>query len=210
MTPTAKTQGISTGSDNEWKVNYEPVGQTVEARRTGADAFPRVSWRGQQSIVDRFWARVNKTETCWLWTGTILSHGYGQISLGHPSTPGSKRWRAHRFSWELHRGTIPDGLVVCHTCDNPICVRPDHLFLGTQADNVHDSSRKGRKNAWGVQKLNADDVRVIRHQAARGLLQKDIAKAFGVARNTISGIVRRHTWAHLDAGLSGLGEGSTV
>jgi hypothetical protein len=189
-----KTLATDAVSGNECLANYESVGRLTHFG--GASAH----WRGQASIVDRFWARVNKTPTCWLWTGTILSHGYGQISLGHPSTLGSKRWRAHRFSWELHNGPIADGLVVCHRCDVPACVNPAHLFLGTQAENVHDSSQKGRKNAWGLQKLNADDVLIIRSQAARGILHKDIAAAFSIARNTVTGIVHRKSWAHLPAG----------
>ena len=190
--------GKPAGSDKQCYANYETVGCSTEPVTPCADrvSLPRVAWRGQQPIVARFWARVRKTDACWWWTGTVSAR-YGQISLGHPSTPGAKRWRAHRFSWELHFGPIPDGLVVCHRCDNPLCVNPHHLFLGTQAENVHDSSRKGRKNAWGLQKLNADDVRVIRQQAARGLPQKAIARAFGIARNTVSGIVRRKSWAHL-------------
>lgn len=193
---TPKTLTISTASDNVWSVNYEPLGQITSA---GPDEFGgiRVAWRGQASIVDRFWRNVKKTDDCWLWTGTILSHGYGQISLGHPSTPGSKRWRTHRFSWELHHGPIPDGMVVCHACDVPACVNPAHLFLGTQAENVRDADRKRRRNAFGVQKLNEDDVRVIRAQAARGISRHDIAAAFSIAPNTVSQIVHRRTWGHV-------------
>jgi hypothetical protein len=188
---TPKLLAKSVASDNECYGNYEPVGRPTEFSGRS------VAWRGQLGIVERFWSKVNKTESCWLWIGTILSHGYGQISLGHPSTPGSKRWRAHRFSWELHNGPVPDGLVVCHRCDVPACVNPEHLFLATQKVNVHDAIHKGRRNSFGVQKLNEDDVSVIRQQASRGILQKDIAKAFGVARNTVSQIVARKTWGHL-------------
>lgn len=191
-TVASKAQQKGPESDNNWLVNYEPLGRLTQF---GGASF---AWRGQAPIVDRFWACVNKTPTCWLWTGTILSHGYGQIGLGHPHTHGSKRWRAHRFSWELHNGPIPAGMVVCHKCDVPACVNPAHLFIGTQADNVHDSANKGRKKAWGLQKLNADDVLVIRAQAARGLRQKDIAAAFGISHNHVSSIVNRKVWAHLD------------
>jgi hypothetical protein len=188
---TRKMLAKSRASDNECGVTYEPVGHPTEF--SGCS----VAWRGQLGIVERFWLKVNKTATCWLWTGTILSHGYGQIALGHPSTPGSKRWRAHRFSWELHNGPVPDGLVVCHRCDVPACVNPEHLFLSTQKGNVHDAINKGRRNSYGIQKLNADDVRVIRQQASRGILHKDIASAFSIARNTVGQIVARKTWGHL-------------
>jgi hypothetical protein len=86
----------------------------------------------------RFWSFVERTESCWLWRGAQRGSGYGGF-----------HWRnishyAHRKAWELINGPIADGLHVCHHCDNPPCVRPDHLFLGTQADNNHDRDRKGR------------------------------------------------------------------
>ena len=89
---------------------------------------------------ERFWTRVvgDLATGCWLWTGPRFREGYGSLSYG------PLRIRAHRFSWELHVGPIPEGLVVCHRCDNPPCVRPDHLFLGTQSDNLHDAVAKGR------------------------------------------------------------------
>lgn len=191
-----KTLGKCVGTDNEWQVNYEPMGRMAQADALGFGGA-RASWRGQVPIVDRFWLKVHKTGTCWIWRGTIMSSGYGQISLGHPSTPGSKRWRAHRFSWELHFGPVPDGMVVCHKCDTPACVNPWHLFLGTQKQNVHDAIRKGRRNAFGHQRLSEDDVLVIRRQAAQGISRQDIARAFSVAPNTVSGIVHRRSWAHL-------------
>jgi len=194
----AKSLGFVAGSDNNCGVKCESVGHPTVGRH--------IAWRGQAGIVDRFWAKVNRSGPvpahrpelgpCWQWTGCVVAR-YGQISLGHPSTPGSKRWKSHRFSWELHRGRIPFGKVVCHECDNPLCVNPAHLKLDSQKQNVHDAIARGRRRAWGIQKLNPDDVRVIREQAARGILQKDIASAFDIARNTVSQIVARKTWAHL-------------
>jgi hypothetical protein len=190
---------ISSASDNECRENHESVGQSPLERI-------KVSWRGQRPIVERFWANVNKNgpihpklgTPCWLWTASVLKNGYAAISLGHPRTAGSKRWRLHRFSWELHNGPIPDGLCVCHRCDVRHCVNPAHLFLGTHAENVHDSVHKGRHSAGFIhQKLIADDVRVIREQARRGLDARDIASAFGVHRSVVYHIVNRTRWAHL-------------
>ena len=199
----SKTLGIMAGSDkfcygaNESVRHLTETSVAPESNPLDDMRFGRVAWRGQRPIVDRFWSKVHKTATCWLWTGCVVAR-YGQIGLGHPYSAYGKRWKTHRFSWELHHGPIPKGLKVCHRCDVPLCVRPSHLFLGTQAENVHDSSRKGRKNAWGIQKLNADDVLVIRAQSARGISQKDIAKAFGIARSTVSGIVHRKSWGYLE------------
>jgi len=93
------------------------------------------------SLEDRFWARVDRDpDGCWEWTGARWVEGYGRLSLG----PGVGPKKAHRLSWELHYGAIPDGLDVLHRCDNPPCVRPDHLFVGTQADNMRDARAKHR------------------------------------------------------------------
>ena len=94
----------------------------------------------------RFWNYVNKTEGCWLWTGACASRGYGHLVIKKP-----RYTTAHRLSWEIHNGPIPKGLWVLHHCDTPACVRPDHLFLGTRADNEHDRTMKGRGNARFVQ-----------------------------------------------------------
>jgi hypothetical protein len=87
---------------------------------------------------DSFWSHVTKTDGCWLWRGGPVGDSYGM------SWDGSKNRKAHRLSWEIANGPIPDGLSVCHHCDNPRCVRPDHLFLGTNGDNVRDRDLKKR------------------------------------------------------------------
>jgi DNA-binding XRE family transcriptional regulator len=95
--------------------------------------------RRRAASVDRFWANVAKDDGCWLWAGYVQPDGYGQASYK------GRRIRAHRLSWELTHGPIPNDIKVLHTCDNPTCVRPDHLFLGTNADNSRDMVRKGRQ-----------------------------------------------------------------
>lgn len=91
-----------------------------------------------QEIIESFWSKVDKTETCWLWTKSKYRHGYGCFcAMG-------TRHKAHRVSYEIAYGKIKDGLFVCHKCDNPSCVNPDHLFLGTHKDNALDMVNKGR------------------------------------------------------------------
>jgi len=97
---------------------------------------------------ERFWSRVDKSHgkepqsNCWVWTGGLDAEGYGVFYIGN------KRWQAHRFAWELAHGPIPCGQKICHRCDNPPCVREDHLFCGTQRENVLDAARKGRLKAY--------------------------------------------------------------
>lgn len=101
---------------------------------------------------ERFWLYVEKTDNCWTWTGATNKDGYGQIN----SRNATRRILAHRLSWMIHFGGIPSGLFVCHACDNPPCVRPDHLFVGTAMDNMRDMIKKGR--AKGPEKLTPKDV----------------------------------------------------
>lgn len=95
---------------------------------------------------ERFWEKVDRTGDCWLWTGALDLDGYGYIMRGAKALGGI---RAPRAAWELHFGAIPAGLLVCHHCDNPRCVRPNHLFLGTPQENMDDMWRKGRARPTG-------------------------------------------------------------
>ena len=164
---------------------------------------PRVGLRGGRylafSWAERLAARTVKGPSCWNVTG-CKGNRAGHVHIGGPRVDGlQERKLAHRLAWELANGQpAPDGLVVMHSCDNPRCVNPTHLSVGTQAENIHDSIRKGRYNCFGVQKLNAVQVREIRVLWGRGVLQKDIAARFGIARHTVSGIVHGKSWQHLD------------
>jgi hypothetical protein len=171
-------------------------------------------------LLERFWGRVNRTDTCWLWTGHTIGHGYGMIKHNGTSI------LTHRLSYELHYDAIPDGLYCLHHCDTPSCVRPDHLFLGTAQDNSRDMSSKGRQWAQrdplmfkqtlaafyrqhpeqqsrgernGNAKLTADQVRAIRRTYASGNISKTmLARTFGISVSLVFQITSRLTWRHLD------------
>jgi hypothetical protein len=144
----------------------------------------------------RFWSKVDKTPTCWLWTGPKNPNGYGNFTMGR-----KRRVLAHRLSYEWAHGPIPDGLSCCHVCDEPSCVRVDHLFLGTTADNLGDMADKGRSCQGEKQhcaKLTAEQVLAIRAQYATGTIgQYRLASLFTVNRRTIQQIVQEKTWRHL-------------
>ncbi len=146
-------------------------------------------------LLDRFANCIGKkTESgCLEWTGTICKgNGYGSIGIWS-GRKNNKRASAHRVAWELMNGPIPDGLCVLHKCDNRICVNVDHLFLGTNIDNISDMVSKGRQSkgeSHRNSKLSTEDVRSIRERyALGGIYQYELAKEFGVTQTTISCIV---------------------
>lgn len=102
----------------------------------------------RKPLTERFWARVDVVVgSCWVWTGAVGDHGYGRI------TEKGKRYRAHRMAWLINCGEIPEGLSVLHKCDNPSCVNPDHLFLGTQKVNIADGIQKGRIDLGAIRRV---------------------------------------------------------
>lgn len=155
----------------------------------------------------RFWAKVNKTDTCWLWTAAKANKGYGAFG----PEPG-KVVKAHRYSWEMANGPITDGMCVLHKCDVPACVNPDHLFLGTKADNNRDMHEKGRNVPGGTYstanvkrgsshhgaKLNEESVRAIRKAHEGGMTMTNIAKMHGVAASAVHKIIHRRHWKHVE------------
>lgn len=179
-------------------------------------------------LAERLLSKVNKDGPvpahlpelgpCWVWTASVNKKGYGQISQLKAGLR-----LAHRVSWAVHVGQIPDGLSVLHKCDRPSCVRPDHLFLGTKADNNRDKVAKGRHAKsghpgfkrgdahWaraqpelvcrgedvGNAKATEADVRKIREMAANGVRQNFIAEKLGLSRSLVSRVITGKTWAHV-------------
>ena len=143
------------------------------------------------SIPYRFWPLVKKTDGCWIWTGDKTREGYGWICCR------SSKVYAHRLAFELTNGPFDPKLQVCHKCDNPACVRPDHLFVGTSRDNLMDASAKGRLNHGEDRynhKLTEDDVRMIR---SSDLTCYRLSKLLHVTAPCIRAAKKRTTWKHV-------------
>lgn len=136
-----------------------------------------------RSLEERFWKFVKKTSGCWLWTGHTNTHGgHGQIAI-----EGKKQWPAHKAAYLIYRGSIPRGKKILHTCDNPICVRKEHLYPGTNADNTRDMMTRGR-NRWigaGIKKLTKTQRLDLCILARSGKPQRMLARQFKVSIATV-------------------------
>ena len=142
-------------------------------------------------ILDRFWEKVkviNNENSCWEWQGSINRKGYGWFGLGKR---GNKKnpISAHRFSYMIHYGNIGDGILVCHSCDNPKCVRPSHLFLGSSSDNTQDMIMKGRNDP--NRKISIEQAQEIKRSKKSN---RELAEKYGVCVKTISGIRNGKSW----------------
>lgn len=150
----------------------------------------------RKSLDELFWSKVNirSPDECWEWTGCLVGKGYGGFGVKR------KTVRAHRQSWILTHGEIPDGLQVLHKCDNHTCVNPNHLFLGTNSDNMADKVSKGRQTrgeSIKKAKLTAAQIVQIRHYHKCGNSHGTIARLFDVDKVTISNVVNHKTWNHV-------------
>ena len=161
------------------------------------------------NLPERFWDKVEKTETCWNWTAAKFHDGYGMYQVKGLAK------RVHRFVYKELVGPIPEGLLVCHKCDNPACVNPDHLFLGTPAENSADMVRKQRQargdrnglraNPKSVlrgqdspaAKLTDEDVRAIRKLAKPGIARWKVGARFNISAGTVNDILHGRTWKHV-------------
>ena len=149
---------------------------------------------------ERFWAKVDTSGDCWLWLGAIGSSGYGGFTVRSGLRGNRVTFGAHRVAYEFAHGPIPEGVSVLHRCDVPACVRPDHLFLGTQRDNIIDMMRKGRHIAPkgernGHARLTWDQVHEIRAESGTGASTRGLSERFGVCERSIRKIVAGQRWA---------------
>jgi hypothetical protein len=164
----------------------------------------KISKHKEVPELDRFWAKVDVVldeTSCWDWNAARDKDGYGKIGA-HRVT-----FKSHRLSWEYQNGPIPEGLCVCHKCDNPSCVRPDHLFTETAQKNNLDKELKNRQTRGtknGMHILTEEDVRSIRKMYSTGQhSQITLSEMYGVTQSCISKIVRNKRWLHVDNELVG-------
>lgn len=163
--------------------------------RACSDAAPRP----RINLAEHFWTRLDKNGPvhphdptlgrCWLFVGARHSAAFPYGEIGVNGRPRG----THRVAWELTNGPIPEGMCVCHSCDNPPCCNPAHLFLDTDAGNALDKVKKGRAPT----KVSAADVLAIRARSAAGEQQKRLAAEYGLSRNMVWLIVNRKAWTHL-------------
>lgn len=170
------------------------LGRQTEIDRGGAlFCGPRCQYAARRRpLAERFWEKVQQTDSCWLWLGATAC-GYGIIA-----SPSRQMLRANRVSWELHFGPIPDGLFVCHRCDVRACVKPAHLFLGTHRENMDDMVAKDR-HRWGERSVNAKLSLANVHEiwtryAAGSTTQSELAALFGVAQVSIHRVLSGKYW----------------
>lgn len=169
-------------------------------RKYGDPTFVRQKQYHGLTVEQRFWRYVGKQRDCWEWAGYKDPNGYGRLNVdGIPQL-------ASRVSYLIAFGDVPAGKVVCHKCDNPGCVKPDHLFIGTQSDNVVDMHRKGRARKRGLIGTNHSAAK-LNDDAAMAIWQSDepvavLAQRFGVSRATVHSVRVGKTWRHVTGGIN--------
>lgn len=161
-----------------------------------ADFLKNIQIHRTGKFAERFYSYVKAGPKCWPWTGGTGPGGYGSFCWdGHTFV-------ASRLAYFMAYGPLPDGKpFVCHSCDNPICCNPDHLFPGTAKDNSQDAKNKGRNARGernGARKLTADIVREMRRRKAAGETGYALAKEFGVSHSSTCDAIKGETWAHVD------------
>lgn len=146
-----------------------------------------------KKIEKAFWLRVDKTGDCWIWTGPCQKTGHGRVGIL------KKKYLAHRIAYFLTYGYVSPELCLRHTCDNPPCVRPDHLIPGTLKENTQDMVSRGRGRPGRIpKKLTAENVITIRNSWAQGSMSMiALSKTFGITRETVRRILNRITWSHI-------------
>lgn len=166
----------------------------------GPSQYDPIMPRTKRSLVDRFWDRVTKSDGCWVWTGPDAGNGYGIIGRG--GRRGGNAY-VHRLSYEIHRGPIPKGMQVCHTCDVRRCVNPDHFFLGDHKANMRDAIAKGRIDTRGAGNAMAtttmEQAKEVLRRGAAGERAPAISRSMGISVGVVRRIINGTRWKVLDS-----------
>lgn len=145
-----------------------------------------------EDMKQKLFSKIKQVNDCWEWQGSLHRQGYGNFPYKNSGQ------LAHRVSWILFNGEIPSGMNICHKCDNPPCVNPDHLFVGSYQDNINDMFRKGRKNHQGENhpkvKLSSSQVLEIRELLNKKITQEEICKKYGITNGHVGSIKHKRTW----------------
>lgn len=159
------------------------------------------------TLEERFWSKVDKSGECWTWTGAKEVAGYGKLYAGRNERGVSQFRKAHRLSWELANGCpVPEGRQVLHSCDNPPCVNPAHLRVGTSGDNAADRADRKRGKEHRQRGESNDNAKLTEQQVRQVIAelqriprrsQSDIGRQFGIKQAQVSRIMLRQTWTHL-------------
>ena len=155
-----------------------------------------ISWLSLKNFLNK--ALISRPDSCWLWQGMKNQGGYGVVRID------GDQGLAHRAAWRIHHGRdIPSGKSICHTCDNPSCVNPKHLFIGEHADNMKDMAKKGRRAGIGVgscngnSKLNESQVKEIKSKLAKGARRKALSEEYNICLSMIDRIIDGKAWKHV-------------
>ena len=145
-----------------------------------------------EKMTHKLMSKVKKTDSCWIWTGSKSDSGYGWITINH------RRYLVHRLSYMLHIGEIPPKALICHTCDNPLCVNPDHLYVGSNMTNTEDKLKRNRLGKMGQKHLTPDTVRAIRYRHAEGETVCALADEYSISPRMIRYICAKHAWRDVE------------
>lgn len=181
--------------------------QIIASLPEGSAYVGRKGGKIKLTVAEKFWARVDRTggkKACWPFSGGYKAKGgHGQIVIGTRKS-GGILIGSHRLAWTLTNGPIPDGMCVCHRCDNPPCCNPSHLFLGTASENFADMRNKGRARGGSLpgernrnSKLTSQQVIEIREKYRSGKTQREIGEEYGIGQTSVSYIVSQGGWRHL-------------
>jgi len=186
----------------KWKEGYSTneIGRLYSVHQNTVSMYLKsCGLNSTRTLEQRFLRKITKTKTCWEWNGAKDPKGYGYI-LVKKNKKVQKNKSAHRISYELYSGKIPEGMVVMHSCDNSSCVNPKHLSLGTPLDNHNDKMNKGRQargEKMNTAKLTESDVREIISLAKQGYSNAEICQTFKITNAHVGNIKKRLSWKHL-------------